>query len=165
MRNKLLTLAGGLVSLTVLGRFYAIPAIAQAVKAVLVQYRDSPPRQAFTIKSTFTPSLIHKIQPATFPTVPAGKRMMVTSISGTVVVALPSTETCVMVIATSNGHESRQVLTLTSNFPAQGLNIYSGVTPLHLPMNPGDTGTVEFDSVQPFTSATAVFTGYLIDIP
>jgi len=163
MKNKIVTLAGGLLLLAILGRFYAAPAIAQAVKAALVQYRDSPPRQAFTIKSTFTPSLIHKIQPITFPSVPAGKRMMITSVTGTVAVGVATTATYLMVIETSNGHESRQLLSLTS--PSQEAGIYSGVTPLHLPMNPGDSGTVAFDSTQAFTSATAVFTGYTIDVP
>jgi hypothetical protein len=165
MRSKLLTLAGGLTLLSVLGKFYAVPAIAQAVHAALVQYRDSPPRQPFTVRSTITPSLIEKITPITFPTVPAGKRLIVTSVTGTVNIVLPSAEMCVMAMTTSNGHESYQALTLTSDFAAQGVNTYSGTTALHLPLDPGDTGTVGFTSVQPFKSATVIFTGYMIDVP
>jgi hypothetical protein len=163
--KKISAAVGALALLAVLGKFYAVPAIAGAVQAALVQYRDSPPRQSFTVASTFIPSLIEKVKPVTFPPVPAGKRMIVTSVTGTVTVALPSTETCVMLIETSNGHESRQVLQLTSSFPVQGLNVYSGRTSLNLALDPGDTGTVAFSSVQPFTKATGVFTGYYIDVP
>ncbi len=90
MKNKLLTSVGVLAVIGLLGKFYAVPAVAQAVEAALVQYRDSPPRQPFTIRSTLTPSLGTKFQPITFPAVPAGKRMIVTSVAGTVSIVLPS---------------------------------------------------------------------------
>lgn len=165
MKNKLLTLVAILAVIGLLGKFYAVPAVAQAVEAALVQYRDSPPRQPFTIRGTFAPSPIEKIQPISFPAVPAGKRMIVTSVAGTVNIVLPSTEMCIMAMTTNTGFESYQLLPLTSNFASKGVNTYSGTTALHLPLDPGDTGTVGFTSVQPFQSATVIFTGYFIDVP
>ena len=42
MKSNLLTLAGTLALVAVLGKFYAIPAVAQVTRAALVQDRDSP---------------------------------------------------------------------------------------------------------------------------
>ena len=165
MSKRFLTVFVALALLAALSKFYAVPAIAQAVQAALVQYRDSPPRQPFTVRSTITPSPIEKITPIAFPAVPAGKRMVVTSVTGTVNIVLSSLESCVMAITTSNGHESYQLLPVTSSFATQGVNIYSGTTALNLPLDPGDTGIVGFNSVQPFKSATVVFTGYFVDVP
>jgi hypothetical protein len=165
MSKLFLSVLVALGSLAAVNKFYVIPAVAQTMQAALVQYRDSPPRQPFTVRSTITPSLIEKITPISFPTVPAGKRMIVTSVAGTVNIVIPTPETCVMAISTSNGHESYQVLFLTSSFAALGMNVYSGATALNLPLDPRDAGTVGFTSVQPFKSATVVFTGYFIDVP
>ncbi len=46
MKHRLLTMAGGLVLFAVLGKFVAVPAIAQ-VRAALVRDIDNPARNAF----------------------------------------------------------------------------------------------------------------------
>ena len=46
MKNRLVTLAAGLVLLAVAGKFVAVPAIAQAVRAALVRDVDNPARNA-----------------------------------------------------------------------------------------------------------------------
>jgi hypothetical protein len=76
MKNKLLTLAGALALMAVLGRFYAKPVMAQ-VRAALVQDVDQPARAPFQAtvpininNFTFTPV-----------TIPAGKRLVVDFIS------------------------------------------------------------------------------------
>ena len=46
MKNRLLTLTAGLVLLAVAGKFVAVPAIAQAVRAALVRDVDNPARNA-----------------------------------------------------------------------------------------------------------------------
>ena len=48
MKNKLLTLAGGLALVAVLGHFYAKPLLAQ-VRAALVQNVDEPARHVWTM--------------------------------------------------------------------------------------------------------------------
>jgi hypothetical protein len=48
MKNKLLTLAGGLALLALLGHFYAKPLLAQ-VRAALVQNVDEPARHVWTM--------------------------------------------------------------------------------------------------------------------
>lgn len=72
MKNKLLTLAGALALIAVLGKFYAKPVMAQ-VRAALVQDVDQPARAPFQVtvpinvnNFTYTPVSI-----------PAGKRLVV----------------------------------------------------------------------------------------
>jgi len=76
MKNRLLTFAGALALLAVLGKFYAPPLMAQ-VKAALVQDVDQPARQPFQAtvaininNFTFSPVAI-----------PAGKRLVVDYVS------------------------------------------------------------------------------------
>jgi hypothetical protein len=72
MKNRLLTFAGALALLAVLGKFYAPPLMAQ-VKAAMVQDVDQPARQPFQAtvpininNFTYTPV-----------TIPTGKRLVV----------------------------------------------------------------------------------------
>jgi hypothetical protein len=76
MKNKLLTLAGGLALLAVLGKFYVPPLLAQA-RAALVQDIDQPARAPFQVtvpvnvnNFIFTPVSI-----------PAGQRLVIDYIS------------------------------------------------------------------------------------
>jgi hypothetical protein len=76
MKNKLLTLAGTLALLAVVGKFYAPPLMAQ-VRAALVQDVDQPARAPFQVtvpvninNFTFTPVPI-----------PSGKRLVIDYIS------------------------------------------------------------------------------------
>lgn len=76
MKNRLLTLAGALLLLAVLGKFYAKPVLAQ-VRAALVQDVDQPARAPFQVavpininNFTFTPVSI-----------PTGKRLVIDYIS------------------------------------------------------------------------------------
>ncbi len=91
MKNKLLTLAGTLAFLAVLGKYYAIPAAAQAIRAALVKNTDEPGRLPFTslvagtrgtrcssncTTDAFTDSF------ALLPAVPSGKRLIVNHVFG-----------------------------------------------------------------------------------
>ena len=76
MKNRLLTFAGALALLAVLGKFYAPPLMAQ-VRAAMVQDVDQPARAPFQVtvpinitNFTYTPVVI-----------PAGKRLVVDYIS------------------------------------------------------------------------------------
>jgi hypothetical protein len=76
MKNRLLTFAGALALLAVLGKFYAPPLMAQ-VRAAMVQDVDQPARAPFQVSVpininnfTYTPV-----------TIPAGQRLVVDYIS------------------------------------------------------------------------------------
>ena len=81
MRNKLLTLAGTLALLAVLGKFYAAPAIAQAVRAALIRDSDNGALQPVNFKLSVNETSAAQFRFVDGPTVPAGKRLVVEDIS------------------------------------------------------------------------------------
>jgi hypothetical protein len=80
MKNKLLTLAGALALVAVLGKFYAVPVLAQ-VRAALVQDRDSKARSYYQT-SNLSCGYAVSICSIDLPVVPAGKRLIIEHISG-----------------------------------------------------------------------------------
>ena len=71
MKNRLWTFIAALVLLAVLGKFYAVPLVAQ-VRAAIVQDRDSKARNVYQeVESCFNVTNPCQI---TFAAVPAGKR-------------------------------------------------------------------------------------------
>ena len=84
MKNRLLTFAGALVLLAVLGGYYAKPLLATV--AALVQDRDSKGRNVYQeVESCF--NVTNPCQIA-FATVPAGKRLIIEQVSA--LVTLPA---------------------------------------------------------------------------
>jgi hypothetical protein len=77
MKNKLLTFAGALLLLAVLGKFYAKPVFAQ-VRAALVQDVDQPARAPF--QATVTVNALTNFNYTTV-SIPAGKRLVVDMVS------------------------------------------------------------------------------------
>ena len=82
MKKKLLTFAGVLALLAVLGKFYAQPLMAQ-VRAALVQDRDNVGRNLYqqvnSCNGVVNPCVIN------FPAVPAGQRVVITQVSALLV--------------------------------------------------------------------------------
>jgi hypothetical protein len=76
MKNKLLTLAGVLALLGVLGKFYARPVMAQ-VRAALVQDIDQPARAPFqaSVQLTFGGTVQVPVS------IPSGERLVVESVN------------------------------------------------------------------------------------
>ena len=73
MRDRTLQLAGILAMLAVIGKYYAVPVLAQ-VRAALVQNRDEPARNFYAHSLECTGGISCVV---TFPTVPAGKRLVI----------------------------------------------------------------------------------------
>lgn len=85
MKNKLLSCAGGLALVALLGS-YAAPAIAQAVRAALVSNVDDPGRVPYQYdlgmyNGTNGP-IVCSVCSRDAPPVPAGKRLVITHVSG-----------------------------------------------------------------------------------
>lgn len=76
MKNKLLTFAGALALVAVLGKFYAQPLMAQ-VRAAMVQDVDQPARAPFQV---VVPININNFNFAPV-TIPSGKRLVIDYIS------------------------------------------------------------------------------------
>jgi hypothetical protein len=159
MKNRLLTMAGALALLAVVGKFYALPAIAQTIRAALVQDRDSPARQAFT----YSTQLPFKTGEVLFPSVPAGKRRV---INGVYVVAT-SVGACPTTIATSTPGGGLTFFALLPGpliNPGLGLSAAS-LAPAQIVMNAGDLGNASISCATPPEAAFLSLTGYDIDIP
>jgi hypothetical protein len=158
MKNRMWTMAGALALLAVVGKFYALPAIAQTVRAALVQDRDSPGRQAFTY---FTQPPVNT-NPILFPSVPAGKRRV---INGVYVVATSAAGCPVNIATFATGGGGTFLASLPGFFiPGLGLSAAS-LTSAQIVMNAGDLGNASLSCTGPSTTAYLTLTGYDIDIP
>jgi hypothetical protein len=76
MKNKLLTVAAALLLVAIVGKFYAVPVLAQ-VRAALTQDVDQPARAPFQVT---VPININNFVYTTVP-IPAGKRLVIETIS------------------------------------------------------------------------------------
>lgn len=142
MKNKLLSLAGALVLLAVLGKFYAKPVLAQ-VRAALVQDVDQPARAPFQVTvpiniNNFTFSPV---------TIPAGKRLVVdyVSLSGA---------------AQTAGSYVQPIIILSSTITGQGNSLF------YFAPNPSVTAPGQYYSTQQTTifadslSVSPAFAGF-----
>jgi hypothetical protein len=161
VKNKLLTLASALALLAALGKFYAIPAVAQATRAALVQDRDSPPREPFSIQSNLPggTALLN------FPGPPAGKRMVITSVTA-IVDQAGTTDVLFDVGASSEGRAYRYEYVL------QHAGIFTerffGTFPSLIVLDPDGSGQTAFTVQGANTTildSQITLTGYYIVIP
>src|SRR5947207_15636412 len=82
MKNKLFTLLAAMALLSVVGAFYAAPAIAQTVRAALVKNLDEPGRNPYMHTSYAScTSLYTQTCQVFLPAPPAGKRLVVQYVS------------------------------------------------------------------------------------
>jgi hypothetical protein len=83
MKNRLLTLAGTLALLAVLGKFYAVPVLAQ-VRAALVKNIDERGRIPYS-QTAFCNSSGSNTCQVFFPVVPPNKRLVIEHVNGLLV--------------------------------------------------------------------------------
>lgn len=82
MRNKLLQLAGALALVAVIGKFYAAPAIAQAVRAAVVKNIDEPGRTPYSdVAGCFA---TNGQCTANFSPLPPNKRLVIEYVNGSI---------------------------------------------------------------------------------
>ncbi len=167
-RNRLLMFAGALALTAVLGKFYAVPAIAQAARAALVQDRDNPARQPYT-------ALVPTVNgTASSPAVPAGTRLIVThmyfdyeGVSGL---------SCGAEVL-APGHHSFYALTDPAAFLTNGgVQTYAADHAFQIALDPGQSIQVNVTCNTPaesggggsgkiVPSSEVSFAGYMIGIP
>lgn len=83
MKSKLLQAACALALLVLAGRYFAAPALADVLKAALIQDRDAPARNYFQTVHLSCGYAIGYCA-ADLPPVPAGNRLVITNVSGDV---------------------------------------------------------------------------------
>ncbi len=79
IRNRLMAMAGGLALLAILGKFYALPAIAQTVRAAIVKNTDERGRNPYVANVSCSPVSGGCYAPGI--TIPAGMRLVVENIN------------------------------------------------------------------------------------
>jgi len=80
MKNRLFTLAGALALIAVLGKFYAVPALAQ-VRAALVKNIDEKGRIPYQAIATCPTPVAGISCAAAFPAVPVNRRLVIQHIN------------------------------------------------------------------------------------
>jgi hypothetical protein len=83
MKTKLFALAGALAFVMLLGHYYAKPVLAQ-IRAALVQNVDEPGRNPYQESSPCTFGISNQSCTLQFSAVPAGKRLVLTNIGGSI---------------------------------------------------------------------------------
>jgi hypothetical protein len=155
MKDKLVTLAGALLLLAVLGHFYAKPLFAQ-VRAALVQNVDEPGRNPLNMK--FSPG-----NTAALVTVPAGKRWVIEAFAANCVLSAGGTLNSVSISTNSAaGAEAfaPAFFLLSGVFPEW---VGGGATRLYA--DPGSVIILAANSPPSGTQCTFSLSGYAINLP
>ena len=163
MKNRLLTLAGALALAAVLGKFYAVPALAQ-VRAALVQDRDNAARNYY---QTFNLSCGYSVGICTtdLAVVPAGKRLVIKSISGEADMSAPNDLYRVALWA-KNQWASAYLEFSAPSLTGNNLYAHTFTHEVFAAFDAGQTPQLVVQSRGAGAFAwQAVVTGYMIDIP
>ena len=173
MKNRLHTLAGAVKNVAVMGAafvlvglvagvFTAGPAIAQAVRAALVANVDDPGRIPYeAIADCQAPSGSCNVF---LPAVPAGKRLVITHVSSSVITNVPG-GTLVFPQLRRNGDVSGAFLPTTFQGSSLGLNYFIFNQPALAYYDPGQSpiALLSLDASGSTTFAHFILTGYMID--
>jgi hypothetical protein len=160
MKNRLFTFAGALVLLAVLGKFYAVPVLAQ-VRSALVKNIDERGRIPYTL-TVFCSSNGSTQCSAFFPAVPANKRLVIEHVNGSI-----DTPTNLSVVDFSGNGTFQNIF-----FQFQGLDLANNnnyisnqpfLTYFEAGQTPVYTVVVHFGAPV-FISAQVTITGYLVDL-
>ena len=163
MKNRTLQLAGALAFLAVVGKYYAVPAIAQ-VRAALVQNRDELARNFYSSQLACTTNT-SGFCVIDYPAVPAGKRLIIQHVSS--IQTMPAQNTITSIdLRVKGGAIGAFMSPVPAPADSAGAAYYSS----------NENVLVGFDAGQQpefivFTTSSANFTtvatisGYMIDIP
>src|SRR5579871_4114317 len=151
-RNCVLMAAGFAVLALVVGVFSAGPAIAQAVRAALVLNVDDPGRIPYDVRGFCSITHASDSDCPAGPKVPAGKRLVITHVSGVVRGSLPGGTP---IIASIMNSVSFDYLPVTYQGSALGFNYFQFGQPVLVVYDAGSTPTVALSlSTAPDPSAT-----------
>jgi hypothetical protein len=160
MRNRLLTFAGALALLAVLGKFYATPLMAQ-VRATLVQDVDQPARAPFQVT---VPININNFTFTNVP-IPTGKRLVIdyVAVEGAAQTAGSYIQPVIIVSSTVAGNNSNYYLAPTQSSTTPGQYYHTEQTTIYadsLALSPAYAGFTPS-----FMSFNAVISGHLVTVP
>jgi hypothetical protein len=166
LKNYVLMAAGFAVLMITVGVFTAGHAIAQAVRAALVSNVDEPGRIPYVANSSCDfQSGDHDDCAASFPSVPAGKRLVITHVSGLLREGLPGGTLISTQIISPRGNVFLPVTYIGNAF---GINNFVVDQPEHIICDAGASLKASvilgaFTSGSDSNGATFTFSGYLLD--
>lgn len=153
MKNRLLTLAGALALLAVLGKYYAAPALAQVVRAAAVKNIDEKGRIPYSASvSACLPSGLE----CSFPAVPANRRLVIEYVNGGLSQLPGSGPDAALRFTRTDGITLQYILPTFLRVPA----IYGISAPVLIYMEAGQVPRVVSDAAW----IEARLTGYLVDL-
>jgi hypothetical protein len=166
MKNKLWALAGTLAILATLGHFYAKPLMAQ-VRAALVSNVDDPGRIPYQLGRNFLDCNPGNCT-VLFPSVPPGKRLVITNISGRIATSVAAGSLISPSVEANNaGKEVIVFLATTFQGTSEGQNLFVFNQPTHLFYAAGEEPIADVQFTAPNAPGTGTvsftLTGYMLD--
>jgi hypothetical protein len=160
MKNRLLTLAGALALAAVVGKFYAVPAIAQ-VRAAVVKNLDEKGRNPYYQTQNCFSSSTNQCTVA-FPVVPPNKRLVVEFIASSV-----DTPTALQTVEFAANGNFIPILHTQQGNDSSGNKIYVANQPMLYYYEPGQVPYLAMSAATAgfeFMSGQVTLTGYLVDL-
>ena len=168
MRNRIWTLAAVLALLAVLAKFYAKPLWAQ-VRAALVENVDEPGRNPYLSTATI-PNICAGNTGCNllFDAVPAGKRLVVTSVTGNIYPLTPGIVYSLRLIVPAAGGSVQEIS--IPAFLEAGTVLSSNIVGVNAQFNafyePGVAPLLEISTTTSFFGGgTLTISGYLVSLP
>jgi hypothetical protein len=168
MKNRIWTLTGALALLAVIGKYYAMPAIAQTVRAAIVKNIDERGRNPYAVNVDCSPA----VGPASSCTaqatqVPAGMRLVVENINLIGLFQSPNTTTTRTTLWVNTGQNRAHEVTggIYTN-PSGNQRYYALNQNLIDYVEAGEIPSIEFDVTGsvPSTVFFGTITGYLVNL-
>jgi hypothetical protein len=163
-RNYVLMAGGFAVLVLVVGVFSAGPAIAQAVRAALVSNVDDPGRIPYRVVESFSQQDCEFGCQGGAPLVPAGKRLVITNVSGDLSTTVPGGTWISLTIGQFFSHHAS--VPMISSGSTQGTNFFGFNQQVLIVIDPGDgLNAIVFNGggAGHITSAVITLSGYLLD--
>jgi hypothetical protein len=157
MKSRLLTLAGALALMAVLGKYYAVPALAQA-RAALIKNIDEKGRNPYIQSGFLSCAAGTGLCDLFFPAVPSGKRLVIEQVSANINTSATPNATFLVVSGGTYFTLAPSGSAASTFFAvnARVLAFYeSGQTPVY---------RVAMPSSSPGVAIGATVAGYLVDL-
>lgn len=156
MKNRLLSLAGALALIAVLGKFYAAPAIAQVVRAAVVKNIDEKGRIPYQVSGSCLAPVAGISCSVPFPAVPANRRFVIEYVNTEFTRTAGFDPTAALsFIGTDNLSHRFELPTFFRSGSTYGLS-----TPVLIYLEAGQTISLEIFGTVP----QAHLVGYLVDL-
>jgi hypothetical protein len=164
LTTQILTAIGFVTFMTVVG-LWSSPKLMAAIKAALVQNVDEPGRNPYSENKSTVDCIGFGTNNCNlqFSPVPAGKRLVVTNVSGLIVVAGGSSYRTVTLYSTIARFTQNLPVIFQGSLQQQEYYVFNQAV-VHY-VEPGDRPSVDIDSDHILITSNLFMTGYYISLP